>query len=73
MLLAVCAVSFLSRDTQADNKDAWEYASYGLYETQTFDVQQLNKMGSQGWEMVTVLPAADEKALMRIFFKRKKY
>ena len=72
LLLAVCAFSLLSQNTQADVKDAWEYTAYATYSTQTFDIQQLNNLGSQGWEVVTVMPAADEKNPTRILFKRKK-
>lgn len=71
LLLAGCAFFILSRNTQADTKDTWEYAAYGIYDTRAFDAQQLNKMGSQGWEMVTVMPA-DKNNFVRFLFKRKK-
>jgi hypothetical protein len=71
VLFIILGFSFLSQNSQATNKETWEYTYINIGNAEPVNINQINNLGQQGWEMVAVIPT-DEKFLPRIFFKRKK-
>ena len=71
LLLTALGFSYFSQNSRAHTKEIWEYTFTTKGNIEPFNKDQINKMGQEGWEMVTVLPA-DQNNLTTIFFKRKK-
>ncbi len=71
LFLTVFAFSQFSQNSQANNKETWEYSFITKGSIEPFSITQINKMGQEGWEMVEIFPAEQHNATT-IFFKRKK-
>ena len=71
LILAIFGFSFLSQNSQAENREIWEYSTYTKASFESLNREKINNLGQEGWEMVTVLPA-DQHNQITIFFKRKK-
>ncbi len=67
----VLGFSYFSQNSRANTKEIWEYTFTIKGNIEPFNKDQINKMGQEGWEMVTIL-SADQNNLTTIFFKRKK-
>ena len=55
------------------NDKKWEYKNCGTY-SNNLDLKEFNKLGSEGWEFVGVVPYYINKELLSTFayFKREK-
>lgn len=71
LFLAVFAFSQFSQNSQANNRETWEYSYIVKENFERLNIDRINKMGQEGWEMVEVLPA-DQNNAATIFFKRKR-
>jgi len=71
LILTVLGFSYYSQPSQANTKETWEHTFITRGRIEPINIDQINKLGQEGWEMITVLPA-DEYNLPTIFFKRKK-